>query len=344
MALWRLPPRLKHSSLKHFRSGMYLARTGRAYFCLGLSGLTEGVYGRTDMSSSSLVCRVLLSGALCAAAVAQADTLQKIADSNTITVSYRESAVPFSYVVNGSTIMGFSVDLSHAVVDAVRQRLGRPDLMVKYLPVNAQNRIPLLMAGNYDLECGSTTNNVARGKDVAFSINFFYAGTRVLVRKGDGIGSYADLAGKQVTSVAGSTNLKVMQQYSDAHQLGMQWQPAKDYADAFGLLAEGKVSAVALDDILLYGLRANAANPEQFTVVGDTLQVEPYACMLRKGDPAFKSLVDGAIAGLMRSGRFARLYALWFQSPIPPRQAVLAMPMSPALQENLRVLSDQPAR
>lgn len=295
------------------------------------------------MSSSSLALRVLLGSALCVAA-AQADTLQKIADSNTITVSYRESAVPFSYVVNGDTIMGFSVDLSHAIVDAVRQRLGRPDLKVKYLPVNAQNRIPMLVAGNYDLECGSTTNNVARGKDVAFSINFFYAGTRVLVRKADGIGSYADLAGKQVASVAGSTNLKVLQQYSDEHRLGMQWQPAKDYADAFGLLAAGKVSAVAQDDILLFGMRANAANPEQFEVVGDTLQVEPYACMLRKDDPAFKALVDGAIVGLMRSGRFARLYALWFQSPIPPRQAMLSMPMSPALQANLRTLSDQPAR
>lgn len=296
------------------------------------------------MSSSRLVCRVLLASALCAVAgAAQADTLQKIADSNRIIVSYRDAAVPFSYVAD-STIMGFSVDITHAIVDAVRQRLNRPALQVKYLPVNAQNRIPMLVGGSYDLECGSTTNNAARGKEVAFSINYFYAGTRVLVRKADHIGGYADLAGKVVTSVAGSTNQKVMQQYSDEHQLGMQWLPARDYADAFGLLAGGKAAAVALDDILLFGLRANAANPEQFEVVGDTLQVEPYACMLRKDDPAFKALVDGAIAGLMRSGRFARLYTGWFQSPIPPRQAVLGMPMSAALQANLKALSDKPER
>ncbi|WP_174873095.1 transporter substrate-binding domain-containing protein [Vogesella oryzae] len=296
------------------------------------------------MKPPLVISAMLLAGLALGSGISRADTLQKIAASNRMTVSYREAAVPFSYVVGGDHIMGFAVDLTQAVIDDVRKQLGRPDLPVAYIPVTGQNRIPLLVNGSYDLECGSTTNNVARNKEVAFSINYFYAGTRVLVNKAANIRSYADLAGKAVATTAGSTNEKVIRQYSEQHALGMQWLPAKDYADSLALLESGRAAAVALDDILLYGLRANAANPAALEVVGDTLQVEPYACMLRKDDPAFKALVDGAIAKLMQSGRFARLYHYWFETAIPPKGTVLAMPMSDALKANLKTMSDKPER
>jgi len=273
---------------------------------------------------------------------AAAQTLQKVAASNTITVAHRESSVPFSYLVDGQPV-GFAVDLTAAIVEDVRQALRRPALAVRSVPVTGANRIPLLVDGSIDLECGSTTNTAARGKDVSFAISHFFTGTRLLVRAGSGIQNYADLAGKTVASVAGSTNEKVLRQASDERRLGVQVVLGKDYADGLALVERGDAVALALDDILLFGLRANAANPSALAVVGDTLQVEPYGCMLRKGDTEFKSLVDGAIARLMASGEFTRLYTRWFMQAIPPRGAVLNMPMSDALRDNLRNRSDKPA-
>ena len=274
----------------------------------------------------------------------QAQTLDKILASNRIIVSYREASVPFSYRPAQHKPMGFAVDLTEAIVSDVRTRLNRPGLVVAYMPVNAQDRIPLLVNGSYDLECGSTTNNAARGKVVAFAVSHFYAGTRLLVKTGSKIRNYADLAGQTVATTAGSTNEKVMRKYSADHNLGMQFVLAKDYAESLALLENNSAAALALDDILLFGLRANAKDPAALSVVGDTLQVEPYGCMLRKDDPEFKKLVDGTIARLMQSGEFGRLYQKWFESPIPPNGVVLNMPMSERLTANLKALSDQPER
>lgn len=273
---------------------------------------------------------------------ASAQTLKKVSDSNTLTVAYRESSVPFSYLVNGEPA-GFAVDLTSAIVADVRQALRRPGLNVRQVPVTGANRITLLVDGSIDLECGSTTNTAARGKDVTFAISHFYTGTRLLVRADSGISNFGDLAGKTVASVTGSTNEGVLRKYSDERRLGVQLALGKDYAEALALLERGAAAALALDDVLLFGLRANAAEPAKWQVVGDTLQVEPYGCMLRKADPEFKALVDGSLARLMQSGEFARLYDKWFMSPIPPRGAVLNMPMSESLRTNLRARSDQPA-
>lgn len=287
-----------------------------------------------------LAATAVATGMLTLGAAAQ--TLKKVSDSNTITVAYRESSVPFSYLVADQPV-GFAVDLTAAIVADVRQSLGRPALNVRQLPVTGSNRIPLLIDGSIDLECGSTTNTAARGKDVAFAISHFYTGTRLLVRPGSGIGNFQDLAGKAVASVAGSTNEGVLRKISTERGLGLQLVLGKDYAEALGLLERGASVALALDDVLLFGLRANTADPSGWTVVGDALQVEPYGCMMRKGDPEFKALVDGTIARLMQSGEFTRLYEKWFMSPIPPRGSVLNMPMSEALRRNLQVRSDQPA-
>lgn len=286
----------------------------------------------------------LFAAALSAAMpAAQAQTLQKIAASNKITVSYREAAVPFSYVIGTHKAVGFAVDLTEAVADDVRLKLHRPDLQVVYMPVTAQNRIPLLIDGTYDLECGSTTNNAARGKEVSFAINHFYAGTRLLAKKTSGIRGYADLAGKTVATTAGSTNEKLIRQYSADRGLDMKIVLGKDYGDALGMVESDQATAFAMDDVLLFGLRANSSNPAALEVVGETLQVEPYACMVRKNDPEFKKLVDGTLTRLMRSGEFDRLYKKWFESPIPPKGVVLSMPMGAQLKANLKARSDQPA-
>lgn len=293
------------------------------------------------MKLNRLQIAALAAAGLAAVPVA-GQTLQKVVASNAITVAHRESSVPFSYLVDGQPV-GFAVALTAAIVDDVRRATQRPALAMRSVPVTGANRIPLLVDGSIDLECGSTTNTAARGREVAFAISHFYTGTRLLVRTGSGIRGYADLAGKTVASVAGSTNEKVLRQVGDERRLGLQVVLGKGYAEALALVERGAAVALALDDILLFGLRANAADPAAFEVVGETLQVEPYGCMLRKDDPAFKALVDGTIARLMASGEFERLYTRWFMAPIPPRGAVLDLPMSEALRKNLAERSDRPA-
>jgi len=293
------------------------------------------------MKLSTLMTAVLLTAGL--ATTAGAQTLKKIADSNKITVSYREASVPFSYLIGSKTSVGFSAEIAEAVIDDVRKKVKKPNLEVTYMPVTSQNRIPLLVNGTYDLECGSTTNNSARGKDVAFSINTFYTGTRLLVKKSSGIKNYADLAKKTVASTTGTTNAQVIRKYSADKKLDMQLILGKDHDDSLLLVESDRALAFAMDDILLFGLKANSKSPETLDVVGDSLQVEPYACMVRKDDPEFKKLVDGTITRLIKSGEFARIYTKWFQSPIPPKGVNLNLPMSEELKANLKALSDKPA-
>ena len=271
-----------------------------------------------------------------------AQTLEKVAANNKITVSYREAAVPFSYALSPTRAVGFAVDLTDAIVDDVRIKLKKPNLQVARIPVTGQTRIPLLVDGTYDLECGSTTNTAARGKEVAFAISHFYTGTRLLAKTASNVKNYADLAHKPVATAAGSTNEKVLRKYSADNNLDMQIVLGKDYGDALQMVEDGRAVALALDDVLLFGLRANSKDPASLEVVGETLQVEPYGCMVRKDDPEFKKLVDGSIARLMKSGEFTRLYAKWFESPIPPKGVVLGMPMSKQLKANLKAMSDKP--
>jgi ABC-type amino acid transport substrate-binding protein len=292
------------------------------------------------MKISVLMAAVALAAA--ATGAQAADTLAKIAASGKITLAYRESSVPFSYLDGGKPI-GFSVELSNAVVEAVKKKLNKPNLEVAMMAVTSQNRIPLLSNGTIDLECGSTTNNSARAKDVSFAINHFYTGTRLLVKKASGIKDYADLAKKTVTSTTGTTNALVMRKYNTEKNLDMDIVLGKDHADAFLLVESDRAVAFAMDDILLYGLIANAKNPADYEVVGEALQVEPYACMLPKDDPAFKKLVDDTFIGMMKSGEFEKLYTKWFMSPIPPKNVPLNLPMSQQLKDNIKTPSDKPA-
>ena len=287
---------------------------------------------------------VLMTAILLTATGAQAaDTLARIASSNKITMAYRESSVPFSYLDGPSKPIGFSVDLSNAIVAAVKQKLGKPDLEVNWMSVTSQNRIPLLSNGTVDVECGSTTNNTARAKDVAFAINHFYTGTRLLVKKTANVKDYADLKGKKVAITTGTTNMLVVRKYNEEKKLDLDILAAKDHADALLLVESDRASAFAMDDILLYGLRSNSKNPAELEVVGEALQVEPYACMLPKEDPQFKALVDGVIVGMMKSGDFEKLYNKWFLGPIPPKNLPIGLPLSDELRQNIRTPSDKPA-
>ena len=290
----------------------------------------------------SLIMTAALLGAGLATTVG-AQTLQKVADANKISVSYREASVPFSYLIGSKTAIGFSVELTDAVIDDVRKKLKKPNLEVNYTAVTSQNRIPLMVNGTIDLECGSTTNNSTRAKDVTFSTNIFYTGTRLLTKKDSGIKNYADLAGKTVASTTGTTNAQVIRKYSADKKLDMQIVLGKDHDDSLLLVENDRAKAFAMDDILLFGLRANSKNPAALEVVGDSIQVEPYACFMRKDDPEFKKLVDGTLSRLMKSGEFNRLYTKWFMSPIPPKGVNLNLPMSADLKDNLKAMSDKPA-
>ncbi|MCY7314688.1 MAG: amino acid ABC transporter substrate-binding protein [Rubrivivax sp.] len=277
------------------------------------------------------------------ATTAGAQTLDKVKASGSITVAYRESSIPFSYLDDKAQPVGFGWEICGRIVDEVKKASGRADLKVQTQSVTSANRIPLLVNGTIDIECGSTTNNSDRAKQVTFATNYFYTGTRLLVKAGSPVRSYADLAGKKVVSTTGTTNFRIMRSYNEEKKLGFELLGAKDHSESQLVVQSGRADAFAMDDILLYGLRASAANPAEWAVVGDALQVEPYAIMMRRDDPTFKTLVDGVLARLMDSGEFATLYKKWFQSPIPPKNINLNAPMSQELLDNLKARSDRPA-
>ncbi len=291
---------------------------------------------------SSAVVALSLAGPLGASAQS-GGTLDKVKASGVITVAYRDSSIPFSYLGADAQPTGFGWEICGRIVEQVRKATGRADLKVATQSVTSQNRIPLLANGTVDIECGSTTNNSERAKQVSFAINYFYTGTRLLVKSSSPIKSFADLKGRKVVSTTGTTNFQVMRRLNAEKQLGFELISAKDHAESALLVQSERADAFAMDDILLYGLRASAINPADLAVVGDAVQVEPYAIMLRKDDPAFKQLVDGTLTQLMKSGEFEALYKKWFQSPIPPKGINLNAPMSRELQDNLKTLSDKPA-
>jgi ABC-type amino acid transport substrate-binding protein len=270
-------------------------------------------------------------------------TLDKIKSSGVIAVGYRESSIPFSYLDDKAQPTGFGWDVCGKIIDEVKKAVGRADVKVQPQVVTSANRIPLLQNGTIDIECGSTTNNSDRQKQVSFATNYFYTGTRFLVKAGAPVKSVDDLKGKKVVSTAGTTNFRVMRALNAEKKLDMDILAGKDHAESALLVQSDRALAFAMDDVLLYGLKASAANPEEFAVVGEAIQVEPYAIMLRKDDAGFKKLVDGTIASLIKSGEFEKLYKKWFQSPIPPKGINLNIPMSKELQENLKSLSDKPA-
>ncbi|MCU4119270.1 amino acid ABC transporter substrate-binding protein [Variovorax sp. N23] len=273
---------------------------------------------------------------LMANAVAQdSDTLRKIKESGTIQIGSRDSSIPFSYKLGSANEpIGFSNDICLKIVDAVKTRLGLPQLRVQYTTLTSTNRIPLMQNGTVDLDCATTTNSVARQQQVDFAPSHFVTNITVAVKKSSGIHSLADLSGKPVATVTGSTSIQLLRSYRKAENIDVQEVSGKDTADAFLLLASDRAAAYVLDDVQLAGLIATAPNPSDYTILKDVvLRQEPYGIMLRKNDPQFKALVDQTVSGLMKSGDMAKLYAKWFTSPIPPSNVNLNFPMSDAVRD-----------
>lgn len=292
---------------------------------------------------SSLAAVLLAIFGLTAAGNAEelGPTLRKIKDTGVFTIGHRETSVPLSYLDGEQKPVGFSIELCQLVAEKVKARLGNPQLRVAYVAVTSSTRIPLVSNGTIDIECGSTANNIPRQQQVAFSVTTFAPQFRWLALKESGLRTTADLKGKSVILTSGSnTNGFVLKLNAD-QGLQLKILQGKDHAESFLYVETGRASAFMEDDILLAGLKAGSKNPDAFVLLEDEYLSEPYALMFRKDDKPFKELVDEALVAAMKSGLYAKLYAKWFESPIPPKGINLAFPMSEKLKGLVASPSDK---
>ena len=290
-----------------------------------------------------IFCTVAFAVALAGPAAAQnlTGTLQKIKESGTITLGVRDSSVPFSYLDDKQQPVGYAIDICMKIVDAVKKDLKLDKLDVKLNPVTSATRIPLMANGTIDLECGSTTNNADRQKQVAFTNSHFLSASRFVSKKANGIKSIADLKGKTVVSTAGTTNIKQVNEANTAKSLGLTILPAKDHAEAFLMVETDRAVAFVMDDILLASLVAGSKDPSAYVISTDAFSLpEPYGIMMRKDDAPFKKLADDATAALYKSADGMALYKKWFQTPIPPRGLNLNVPLDAAMKKQFEKPSD----
>src|SRR6201990_1391990 len=270
-------------------------------------------------------------------------TLKNIKDTGAITLGFRDSSIPFSYLDDNQKPVGFAMDICYKVVDAVKKELKLDKLEVKLNPVTSATRIPLMANGTIDLECGSTTNNAERQKQVAFTNTHFLTASRYVFKKSANIKSLDDLKGKTVASTAGTTNIKQLIEANAARNLNITVVPAKDHAEAFLMVETDRAAAFVMDDILLASLVAGSKSPEDYTISKDAFsKPEPYGIMLRKDDAAFKKVVDAATAAVYTSGEGQKLYDKWFMQKIPPKGLNLNTPISPELKAEFAKPSDSP--
>jgi len=274
------------------------------------------------------VFAVLACSALATPLAAQDGTLKKIKDSGSITIGHRDASIPFSYYDDKQRPVGYALDLCLKIVDAVKAELKMPKLDVKYQLVTSANRIPLMANGTIDLECGSTTNNLARQEQVGFAITHFVTANRWIAKKSANIRSLADLKGKTIVSTAGTTNIKQITEINGQQKLGMNIISANGHPEAFQMVETGRAVAFVMDDILLYSLAAQSRSPGNYAISPAALSVEPYGIMLRKGDAAFKKVVNAAMTNLYKSGQINPIYEKWFLKPVPPKGINLNVPMS----------------
>jgi len=280
--------------------------------------------------------------ALTAQAQELTGTLKKIKDTGAITIGYRESSIPFSYLDDKQQPIGYAMDLCMKVVDAVKAELKMPNLKVNLQPVTSGNRIPQLQAGNIDMECGSTTNSVDRQKQVSFGPTYFVINVTAAVKKNSGIKTLADLNGKTISTTSGTTSVPLLKKYDKTANVEIKEIYGKDHAESFLLLGQDRVSAFVMDDILLAGQIANSDKPGDYMILtGESLRTEPYSMMLRKDDPQFKALVDKTVGGVMKSGEIDKIYAKWFTSPIPPKGINMNFPETPAIKDAFKNPNDK---
>ncbi|HEY1611231.1 MAG TPA: glutamate/aspartate ABC transporter substrate-binding protein [Paraburkholderia sp.] len=260
-------------------------------------------------------------------------TLRKVHDTGVIVLGTRESSIPFSYYDENQSVIGYSQEIALKIVGVVEQRLGMPNLRVKTVPITSQNRIPLVQNGTIDFECGSTTNTFERENQAAFSDSIFLYGIRFITRKGSGVKDFPDLAGKTVATTAGSSDERMLRKMNEEKHMNMTIISAKDHAESFMNVTTGRAVAFVMDEPLLYGERAKSKDGKNYIVTGTPPVSENYACMFRRGDPQFKTLVDDTVSRMQTSGEMAKLYTKWFTQPIPPNGMNLQYPLSAEMKE-----------
>lgn len=282
------------------------------------------------------------SGAAGATAAAKvAPTLQRIRETGVITLAHREASIPFSYLDQNKKPVGYALDLCMKVVEALRRELKMPNLRVEFVPVTGAQRLPSIIEGKADLECGNTTNTAARRKQVAFTVTHYFAGGRLMVRSDSKIQRLSDLRGKTIVTNAGSTHAAFLQGAQAKGLISARILEVKDADAAFAALESGQADAFLFDDIVLYALRANSKTPDKWVIVGEFTSVEPLAIMLRREDPEFKKFVDTVLSRAMVDGEVLPVYRRWFLGPIPPKGVTLGIPVSPLLREQLTFPSDK---
>ena len=280
--------------------------------------------------------------ALFASAAAQADTLSKIKEAGAATMGVRESSGALSYTLGDGKYAGFHVEICQRVLADVQKKLGLAKMEIKYQPVTSQNRIPLVQNGTVDIECGSTTNTAGRLKDVSFAVTTYVEEVRIAVKANSGITSITQLNGKNIATTTGTTSVQLLRKHERANGVDFKEVFGKDHADSFLLLETGRADAFVMDGQILAGNIAKAKNPADYKIVGEVLSVEPIAIMLRKDDPAFKTVVDDSIKAMMKSGDIAKLYDKWFMQPIAPANTKVGLPVSEATKMAWATPNDKP--
>ena len=290
---------------------------------------------------TAALATALSSAAVLPAQAQESLTLKKIKDTGTITLGHRESSIPFSYYDDKQQVIGYSHELMLKAVEGIKAELKLAKIDTRLMPVTSANRITLVQNGTIDIECGSTTNNLERQKQVGFSTTIFVIGTKLMVKKTSGINDFADLAGKNVVTTAGTTSERLLRKMNEEKKMGMSVISAKDHGEAFLTLETGRAVAFMMDDALLYGEMAKAKRASDWVVVGTAQSKEAYGCMLRKDDPAFKKVVDAALTKALTSGEAEQIYAKWFMNPIPPKGLNLGMPLSEEMKAAFKAPNDK---
>jgi glutamate/aspartate transport system substrate-binding protein len=276
-------------------------------------------------------------------AFASSATLDKIKASGAVTMGVRESSIPMSYTTGDSRFDGFHIEMCRMILNDIKDKLGLSTLRINYQPVTGQNRIPLVQYGTVDIECGTTTNNTARQRDVSFANTLYVEEVRIAVKANSGINSISQLAGKKVATTTGTTSVQILRKHEKATGVNFDEVFGKDHADSFLLLESGRADAFVMDGSILAGNIANSRNPKDFKIVGEVLSTEPIAIMVRKDDPQFKAAVNAAIAKIVANGSMPKLWDKWFLKPIPPKNSVVGLELSAATKNAWANLNDKPA-
>ena len=293
------------------------------------------------ISSITFALSATFAGA--SSALAASATLDKIKSTGAVTMGVRESSIPMSYMTGDSRFDGYHVEVCRMVLNDIKSKLGMSTLRINYQPVTSQNRVPLVQNGTVDIECGTTTNNAGRAKDVSFANTLYVEEVRIAVKANSGINSISQLAGKKVATTTGTTSVQLLRKHEKANNVNFDEVYGKDHADSFLLLESGRADAFVMDGSILAGNIANAKNPKDYKIVGEVLSTEPIAIMVRKDDPEFLADVNAAIAKIVSNGSMPGLWNKWFLAPIPPKNAVVGLELSPATKNAWANPNSKPA-